>query len=73
MLFNSPQRLTYNTVRTYPLIYADRELLNKAWNNYETAFKAFTECNSDETMVTLIGTYARYSRVLYTLEDKYGA
>lgn len=46
-----------------------RDLLDNAYREHIRALNAFITVNSDDTMVNLIGTWARITKVLRDSED----
>lgn len=50
----------------------DLVFIDDTWTFYETATKEFNTNNSDETMINLIGLWARMSRIMRDMDDKYG-
>lgn len=51
---------------------ADRDRVLQAAEAHIKAKTAFDTKNSDDSMVNLIGTWARFSRMLWEMDDKYG-
>lgn len=73
MLSNTlSHRIRYDNVRDYPMSWPERDELVTAYDAYLKAYAKFISLNSDDTMIQLIGTYARWSRVMHTLDEKYG-
>lgn len=56
----------------FPGVIADLRELDEAHEAHIRSKTDFHVANSDRTMINLIGTWARLSRVMWKLEDKYG-
>lgn len=56
-------------VRDYP---EDRQIVEEIVDKHIRAKLAFNSRNSDETMINLIGTWSRFTRIMYEMDDKYG-
>lgn len=46
-----------------------RDLLDNAYREHIRALNAFTVVNSDDTMVNLVGTWARITKIIRDSED----
>lgn len=62
---NAPRIVRHN-------VAADLKALDIAAEAHIKAHTAFDTFNSDETMVNLIGTWARVTKVMRDIDDKYG-
>lgn len=51
---------------------ADLSTLDKAHEEHIKAKVTFSTINSDNTMINLIGTWARMTRIIRDMDDKYG-
>ncbi len=69
-----PHRVTYSaTLGKIPAYNRhDARTLMDAWQAYISAKVAFDTTNTDDTMIGLIGSYARFTRIVNEMEKKYG-
>lgn len=51
----------------------DLVVLDNAWEFYSDAKDKWDQVNSDDTMINLIGTWARFNREVWKIEEKYKA
>lgn len=67
-----PHRVKYDNVRDFPMSWTERDELVQTYDAYLKAYAAFISHNTDETLIHLIGHYARWSSVMHKLDRKYG-
>jgi len=53
-------------------VATDIDTLDAAHEAHIRAHNAFNTSNTDETMINLIGTWSRMSRIINHMDDKYG-
>lgn len=67
------QQTRYKVVRSVPTFESGKDIgeLDEIWRQYMIANEEFSAYNSDETMIALIGAWARATRIINTIWEKY--
>lgn len=67
-----PHRDTVNYIRSTITSYPDRQKIDDANEQYIRAKAKWSTLDNDETMINLVGTWSRVSRIIREMDNKYG-
>lgn len=68
-----PHHVTVAEIRRHITVPYDLDKLDTAHEEHIKAKVAFSVSNTDNTMINLIGTWARLNRIISDMDDKYGS